>query len=272
MLSVSATHACARSHTHTHTHTPRWASWRRSSARQPGSQLSWGPTVKLRSPRVRNFPLRGVAASCGFSLATALTRVPHTGHVLSLTLCDSAWQLDQRVGGELEIARSGLAQSSCGLTAKVMVLGFHLAWCPRRLSMRPHEARQGAAPAPAPHQGSWYNKSFHVDTWQHLKHFSTIPGRQGSQSYFDCPHEVGLIEVAHVALHHSAGGTEIQQRFAVFYPSLLANTLHRLSSELYASVCGVRKHIRMWCTKGGDDLPWNCFSNGLNSCVSIRST
>ena len=175
MLSVSATHACVRmcararthTHTHTHTHTPRWASWRRSSARQLGSQLSSGPKVKLKSPRVRNFPLRGVAASCGFSRpppATALTRVPHTGHVLSLTLCDSAWQLDQRVGGELEIARSGLAQSSCGLTVKVMVLGFHLAWCPRRLSMRPHEARQGAAPASAPHQGSWYNKSFHVDT------------------------------------------------------------------------------------------------------------
>ena len=66
-----------------------------------------------------------MAASCGFSRpppATTLTRVPRTGHVLSLAPCDSAWQLDQRVGGELEITPPGLAQSSCGLTAKVV-------WC-----------------------------------------------------------------------------------------------------------------------------------------------
>ena len=52
-----------------------------------------------------------------------------------------------------------------------------------------------------------------------------------------------LIEAACLALRHSAGGTEIQRRFAVFNPSLLANTLHRLSSEFYANMC---VHARMY--------------------------
>lgn len=46
-----------------------------------------------------------------------------------------------------------------------------------------------------------------------------------------------LIEVACLTLCHSGGGTEIQWRFAAFKPSVLANTLHRLSSKLDASVC-----------------------------------
>ena len=49
-------HTRMRVHTRIHT---RWASWRRSSGRQPGNQLSLGPKVKLRSPWVGNFPLRG---------------------------------------------------------------------------------------------------------------------------------------------------------------------------------------------------------------------
>ena len=60
-LSLTHTHTHTQTHTHTHTHThTRWASWRRSSARQPGKQLSSGPKVKLRSPSLTgSFPLRG---------------------------------------------------------------------------------------------------------------------------------------------------------------------------------------------------------------------
>lgn len=52
---------CHSLHTGTHAHTNTWwASWRRSSASQPGSQLSSGARVRLGSPPLAgNLPLRG---------------------------------------------------------------------------------------------------------------------------------------------------------------------------------------------------------------------